>query len=79
MVLDALTRREWVKEDLLAGELGLHPNQVYGSYGGTTTSTLAVMELASSDASDHFQGTRLNNVMTAAIELKLKESKKSNM
>ena len=57
----------------LAQELGLHPNQVYGSYGGTTTSTLAVMELASSDASDHFQGTRLNNVVTAAIELKLKE------
>ena len=28
VVLDALTRREWVKEDLLAGELGLHPKQV---------------------------------------------------
>ena len=27
-MLDALTRREWVKEDLLAGELGLHPKQV---------------------------------------------------
>ena len=28
VVLDALSRREWVKEDLLAGELGLHPKQV---------------------------------------------------
>ena len=28
MVLDAMTRREWVKEDNLAGELGLHPKQI---------------------------------------------------
>ena len=28
VVLDAMTRREWVKEDNLAGELGLHPKQI---------------------------------------------------